>query len=862
MYFTTQKRVQKNERRRMNLIKKIQSFGPSIIVLLMVVLAIFIAIHSQKKIITNALERESEVLLNALNNELIVSEGYLSSLKRFFVSSNFIDRHEFESFTGPVLEASPDILALEWVPEVTQQQRQRFTDLVHQDGLKSFSFKRWQPSLGWTAQSKSWAQRYYPVYYVEPLESNQSLFGADLGSHKQRRKAIDLALESRTAVASDVIELAQGGKGVLILLSIQSEDSRRINRQQEKGLVLAAINIEAYFKTVNERQGRRLIQYTVRENNHFGRILYDTKNPSADSSVTYQAEFSFLNQSWYLNINAGPDFHEAYSNNSVLYTLIAGLVFILLVLKYNLSIISETRRIESKVASGMREIHLKEASLDYTRSRQKVIVDLMIDAVITIDHKGIVDEFNPAAEVMFGYSKSEVSGRNIKCLMPESFSQAHDTYLSNYKQTGIRHVIDIPTNVFGLHKGGSIFPVNLMVSEHKTDSTSMFIGILHDLTDEQDRQAEQQAMTRQLESILDSAREGVCGISSDGFIRFANRSAEKMLGYDMNALDGFNFGRLIYSDSSASTDLDGVVSTLKQALLDGRDTTEGTEFVVTAEGNILPISFSLCLMKSESDEASGFVLVFKDNTDSLAAAKLIQQQHQALVTANVDLNRANKDMEQFAYVASHDLKAPLRAISNLACWVCEDLGDTLTGESLENMTLLRNRVSRLDTLLTDLLAYSRAGRGSNETQDINSGAVIKDLVDLQGVPDHVEVVLEDDLPVVHTNRVAFDLIIRNLLSNAVKHAGPTAARIEIAAQVHDSEITFSVTDDGPGILLEDHERIFELFTKLNTSEDVEGSGMGLSICRRAVDQIGGRIWIDSEITSGARFMFSIPNSAE
>lgn len=846
----------------MKLFKKIQPFGPTIIALIMVFLALFFSIHGQNRFITDALEKESDVLLNALNSELAVNVGYLSSLKRFFVSSNFIDRNEFESFVGPVLRGSSNILALEWVPEVTQQQRQRITDLVHQDGLKEFSFKRWQPSLGWKAESKSWAQHYYPVYYVEPLKGNQSALGIDLGSHKQRRKAIDLALESRTVVASEVVNLVQGGTGVLVFLSIQDDDSRRINRQQTKGLVLAVINVEAFFKAVSSHQDQGLIHFTVREDDRHGNILYDTKKTSAESDVAYQTVFPFLNQNWYLQINAGPKFYEAYSNNIVIYTLIAGLIFIILVLKYNLSIISETRRIESKVASGIREIQLKEASLDYTLRRQKMIVDLMIDAVITIDQKGIVEEFNPAAESMFGYSKEEVSGCNIKCLMPDSFSQAHDAYLSNYRETGIRHIIDTPRNVFGMHRDGSVFPINLMVSEHKTGDTSTFIGILHNLTAEQDRQAEQNAMNRQLESILDSARESICGISSDGFIRFANRSAEKLLGYDMSALDGFNIGRLIYSDSSASTDGVDTISMLKQGLLDDGDTTEGTELLVSAEGNILPISFSLCPMRGESNEASGFVLVFKDNTDSLAAAKLIQQQHQALGAANVELSRANKDMEQFAYVASHDLKAPLRAISNLASWVCEDLGDSLTGESLDNMMLLRNRVSRLDALLTDLLAYSRAGRDSHEAQDINTLAIIRDLVDLQGVPEHVQVVLADDLPKIHTNRVAFDLIVRNLLSNAVKHAGPAATRIEIAAQVHDTEITFSVTDNGPGILLENHERIFDLFTKLRSSDDVEGSGMGLSICRRAVDQIGGRIWIDSEITTGARFIFSIPTVFE
>ena len=838
--------------------QKLRQFGPVIVSLIVVIMVLLFTTYTHEQFLKVALEKESRVFENVLRNETNSNLEHLSSLKRFFSSSSFIERKEFKTFVDPILRDFPSILALSWIPEVTEEQRQSYVDLAHQDGMREFSLKRWEHSIGWQTQSNPWAVKYYPVFYLEPLKNNLSALGIDLGSHKQRREAIDLALESNTAIASNIIDLAQGGKGFLVFLSIKNDEFGSVNHQQTRGLFSEVIKISSYFENTINLMDRNLIKFTARVNDHQGSILYDMHEASAEPDLEFQTIFPFLNQNWHLRISAGERFYEIYDNNIVYYVLIVGLIFLFFVMKYNLSIISETRRIEGKVASGIREIQFKEASLDYTLKRQKVIVDLMIDAVITIDHKGIVDEFNPAAEVMFGYSKDAISGRNIKCLMPDSFGQAHDAYLSNYKETGIRHIIGTPRDVFGLHSDGSIFPVNLMVSEHKTDDTSMFIGILRNLTDEQNRQAEQQATTRQLESILDSAREGICGISSDGFIRFANRSAEKMLDYDMNALDGLNFSRLIYSDSPASADGRESISALKQALLDGEETTEGTEFVVTAGGNTLPISFSLCSMKSESDEASGFVLIFKDNTDSRAAAELIHQQHQALGAANVELSRANKDMEQFAYVASHDLKAPLRAIGNLAGWVCEDLGDALTGESLENMTLLRNRVSRLDTLLTDLLAYSRAGKDSNEAQDINSKTIIQDLVDLQGVPDHVEVVLADDLPIIHANRVAFDLIVRNLLSNAVKHAGPTAARIEIGFQVHKTEITFSVTDDGPGIQLEDHERIFDLFTKLHSSEDVEGSGMGLSICRRAVDQIGGRIWIDSEITTGARFIFSIP----
>ena len=842
--------------------QNLRQYWLSIVALIFVILALSATIYGQQQYLKVALDKESKVFLKVLESGVAARVAHLSSLKGFFVSSNFIDRKEFKFFVGPILHSFPSIKAIGWVPEVTQEQRNKFTDLAIQDGLSEFSFKRWRHSVGWKMESSPWAQRYYPVYYLEPQETNLAAIGIDMGSHKQRRAAIDQALKLKTAVASNMVDLAQGAKGVLIFQSVESDEENAINSQQTKGLVSLVIDIPAFFKELLRVQGKGLIGLTAQENDQQGAVLFETYSMQAESDLSLQTTFSFLNQNWHLRFVAGKDFYAVYDNNIALYGFIAGIIFLMLVFKYNLTIISETSRIEKKVVAGIREITLKQQSLDQSQLRQKAIVDSMFDAVITIDEKGIIEEFNPAAEVMFGYQKSEMSGHNIKCLMPEPHSQAHDGYLSSYKKTKVNHIIGSPINIHGLHKDGRVFPVNLMVTEHKTGDTSMFIGTLHNLTEEQKLQQDQRRLTLQMESILDSTREGICGIGSDGLVRFANHSAERMLGYGVGGLDGTNYGRLIFSDSVVLGGSKNSLSTLEQAFRESGDTTLGAELFVTANGEALPISFSLCSMRGNSDEDVGFVLVFRDNTESLAATKLIKQQHQKLGAANIELSRVNKDMEQFAYVASHDLKAPLRAISNLAGWVCEDLGDALTGESLENMTLLRNRVSRLDNLLSDLLVYSRAGQQGDEKQDVNSRVVIQDLIDLQGVPEHVEVVLTGELPIIYTVRVAFDLIVRNLLGNAVKHAGRETARIEISAQINDTETVFSITDNGPGIQLEDHERIFELFTKLQSNDDVEGSGMGLSICRRAADRLGGRIWIDPELSSGARFYFSIPRSPD
>ena len=222
-----------------------------------------------------------------------------------------------------------------------------------------------------------------------------------------------------------------------------------------------------------------------------------------------------------------------------------------------------------------------------------------------------------------------------------------------------------------------------------------------------------------------------------------------------------------------------------------------------------------------------------------------------------ELARSNTELEKFAYVASHDLKAPLRAIDNLSQWIEEDLADALTGESRENMGLLRGRVHRLESLLDDLLAYSRAGRKGTECVHVCIKDLVEGIVSELDIPPGLAINVTADVPECETPRGPLEQIFRNLIGNAVKHHDRAEGTISVCVEDVGAHYEISVSDDGPGIPPDLQEKAFEMFQTLRPRDEVEGSGIGLAVVRKLVEWQGGRITIDSPADQrGTTFRFA------
>jgi signal transduction histidine kinase len=222
-----------------------------------------------------------------------------------------------------------------------------------------------------------------------------------------------------------------------------------------------------------------------------------------------------------------------------------------------------------------------------------------------------------------------------------------------------------------------------------------------------------------------------------------------------------------------------------------------------------------------------------------------------------ELERSNKELDDFAYVASHDLRAPLRGIDNVAHWVLEDAGDVLPEESRVHLQKLHHRVKRMEYLLDDLLRYSRVGRVQWRSERIDTRELVVGIAELLA-PDEFTVTVADDLPTLTTTRAALEQVFRNLIGNAIKHHDRPNGNIKITARPVSEYSEFTVADDGPGIAPEFHERIFRMFQTLKPRDEVEGSGIGLALVRKIVEGLGGTVCVQSAEGQGASFRFTWP----
>ena len=244
-------------------------------------------------------------------------------------------------------------------------------------------------------------------------------------------------------------------------------------------------------------------------------------------------------------------------------------------------------------------------------------------------------------------------------------------------------------------------------------------------------------------------------------------------------------------------------------------------------------------------------------------SKELQSREAQLEIQTIELKKSNDELDNFAYVASHDLKSPLRAIDNLSLWIQEDCAEILPEESRDHFDKIRQRIVRMENLLASLLNYSRVGKTDVSVEEVDSAELVRDVIALIDFPKTFSINIDSEMPKLTTAITPLQQVFQNLLTNSIKYNEGDKGVINIwGALSGDELVEFTVQDNGPGIEPKFHERIFQMFQTLQARDVIESSGMGLAIIKKVIEGYGGEISVESDLGEGATFRFTWPRVME
>lgn len=360
---------------------------------------------------------------------------------------------------------------------------------------------------------------------------------------------------------------------------------------------------------------------------------------------------------------------------------------------------------------------------------------------------------------------------------------------------------------------------------------------------------ERRESEERLRAVVETAADAIITIDAAGRIETLNPAATRLFGYTAAEILGRNVSLLM-----PEPDRSGHDGYLRRYLETGEPHVIGSGREVTAQhkdGSRIPLYLAVSEMRL------GERRLFTGILHDLTQRKRAEARQAELID---DLQAANEELTNFAYVVSHDLKAPLRGIGSLSDWLLSDYADRIDEQGREYLTLMKNRVSRMDALIDGILEYSRVGRINETHMAVDLNTLVADTIQLLAPPAEVKITIEGPLPTVFGERTRLQQVFQNLISNAIKHRDKPECHIRIACADVGDAWQFSVADDGPGIEARHHERIFQLFQVLTPRDQKENTGVGLALIRKIIELHDGRVWIESQPGEGSTFFFTLPKA--
>lgn len=469
--------------------------------------------------------------------------------------------------------------------------------------------------------------------------------------------------------------------------------------------------------------------------------------------------------------------------------------------------------------------------------RLSAIINTTVDGIIVIDSRGLIENFNPAAERLFGYSESEVVGRNINLLMPSPFHEEHDGYLARYQATGQAAIIGRGREVRGRRKDGTVFPLHLSVGEMWIEGQRKFTGVLHDLTDRVQIEDQLRASEARWRAVIDSAIDGIIVINARGGIEAFNPAAVRMFGYAEGEVLGRNVNMLMPAPYHEQHD-----GYLAHYLATGAARIIGTGREVTGrrkDGTTFPLHLSVGETITQGGERR-FTGILHDLTERVALESRLREQS------------ALAKLGEMAAVIAHEVRNPLAGIRGAV----QVIGGRLPSDSTDAQ-MMKEIVTRIDSLngmMQDLLLFARPPKPKKSPTEIVglveiTAALLKRDQDARGV----EIEIGGSAPPVSADPEMLKMVIQNVLINGA-HAMRGRGRIHVGVNTHGNWCRIAIADSGPGIPAEIRDKIFiPFFTTKH-----RGTGLGLPTSKRFIEAHDGRLTVDCPVSGGTIVTIELP----
>ncbi len=477
--------------------------------------------------------------------------------------------------------------------------------------------------------------------------------------------------------------------------------------------------------------------------------------------------------------------------------------------------------------------------------RMALFAELNPDPVLRFDKQGLILMANPAAHKAFDATSL------VKSSIAEILSEIEVSELATCIERDMvlsRMIAIEGRNYYFIFRGLSELGFGHL---YGTDITARVIA-------ERDLRASEARNS----SVLAAMAEGVVIQGADGAIQMCNASAERILGLSREEMSGRtsvdSHWHAIHEDGTV---FEGAQHPAMVTLHTGEPCTDVIMGVHKPNGELSWISINTQPMFAPGEsQPYAVVSSFRDITARKQAEQALQHAHQDLADKAAALESANEELSQYAYVVSHDLRAPLRALHNYADFLWEDLQNLVDEDQKMYLEGMQLAVHEAEDFVSDLLQFSRLGRRTLELQEVDIGNFLKDLVAGMDIPEDMEVVFAEAWPTLEIEPVLFKQIYQNLLDNALKFNTSACKRIILGWQRVDDSYEFYVRDNGIGIDPKYHRRIFNVFERLHTQEEYPGTGIGLAIVKKAVSRLNGAVRVESELGKGSTFYITFPHA--